>query len=75
MSTTTMYQIRWGHSGTQGWEWSTAREASRYASEVWGEVEATTPDEALLEVERSGVDYGDTYVDGSVIHIIRGEGK
>ena len=43
----TTYRIIWGHSGTQGHEWTTAREASRYAGEHYGDVEADSAEEAV----------------------------
>ncbi len=43
----TSYTIAWGHSGERGWDWRTAFEASRYAAETWGEVEAESPEEAV----------------------------
>jgi len=68
------YTIAWGHSGEQGRHWTTAREASRYAAEEWGTVEAESPEAAVeivrAEIEAQGGTVGDYYVDGRTIHII-----
>jgi len=65
------FRIFWGHSGRRDYEWSTAREASHYASTLWGTVDATSIDEALTMIEREGVDWDDYWHDGeSNIHII-----
>ncbi|MFZ5440438.1 MAG: hypothetical protein ACOZQL_10540 [Myxococcota bacterium] len=67
----TTYEIRWGHSGTQGKEWTTAQEASRYASEVWGEVEATSAEEAVAQVRREAPEIAaDWYERDGQIHVV-----
>ena len=68
----TTYTIAWGHSGTQGKHWTTAREASRYAAEEWGTVEAESPEAAVEIVRAESPDgtVGDWYVDGTTIHIV-----
>lgn len=64
------YTILWGHSGTRGREWTTAREASRYASTVWGTVEAQSPADAIEIVRVETGEVADHYVSGSAIHIV-----
>lgn len=69
------YRIAWGHSGDQGKHWTTAREASRYAAEVWGHVEASTPEEAvkIVRQEIAGSIVGDWWYNGNrTIHIVGG---
>lgn len=70
---TTTYTIAWGHSGRQGREWSTAREASRYVAETWGEVKANTAEDAVRIAQSEDVDVGDWYADGDTIHVIPAE--
>ena len=69
-----MYTILWGHSGEKGRHWTTAREASRYAAEEWGTVEAESPEAAVkivrAEIESQGGEVVDWYSDNNVIHII-----
>jgi hypothetical protein len=66
----TTFKIFWGHSGTQGREWTTAREASRYACELWGEIDAINDIDAIHLVEADGVDVGDWFERDGEIHII-----
>lgn len=68
----TMYTILWGHSGERGKHWETAREASRYAAEEWGTVEAESPEAAVEIVRAESPDgtVGDWYVDDTTIHIV-----
>ena len=63
------YEIAWGHSGSRGHEWNTAREASRYAANTWGTVEAESP-EAAVEVVRADVVVDDWYEQDGVIHVV-----
>lgn len=65
----TRYTIIWGHSGTQGREWSTAREASRYAATVWGRIDAADPADAIAQLARE-LPVGDWHAYGRAIHII-----
>ena len=67
------YQIAWGHSGTQGRHWSTAREAAEYAADTWGEVEADTPEAAVEIVRQEAPEgmVGGWWFDGDkTIHIV-----
>ena len=67
----TTYRIIWGHSGTQGREWTTAREASRYAGEHYGDVEAESAEDAVSIVRDEGADIGDWYeADDGCIHVV-----
>lgn len=69
--TTKTYRILWGHSGTMGREWTTAREASRYAAVEWGTVDAVSPEEAVAMVaEETGTPVADHHTDGDEIHVI-----
>ena len=69
--TTLTYTIAWGHSGTRGQDWDTAREAARYAAETWGAVHATSAAAAVACVEAEmGATVEDWHLDGSVIHIV-----
>jgi len=65
----TTYTILWGHSGERGRHWTTAREASRYAAEEYGTVEAESA-EAAVEIVRAEIEVEDWYADGDLIHII-----
>ena len=68
------YTILWGHSGEQGREWATAREASRYAAEQYGTVEAESAEAAVEivrgEIEAQGGTVVDWYAEGNFIHVI-----
>lgn len=68
------YTILWGHSGKQGRNWTTAREASRYAAEQYGTVEADSAEAAVEivrgEIESQGGKVVDWYAEGSFIHVI-----
>jgi len=68
------YTILWGHSGEHGLHWTTAREASRYAAEEWGTVEAESPEAAVEivrgEIEAQGGEVLDWYAEGNFIHVI-----
>ena len=70
----TTYTILWGHSGERGRHWTTAREASRYAAEEYGTVEAESAEAAVeivrAEIEEQGGTVVDWYADGDLIHII-----
>ena len=71
----TVYPIVWGHSGTQGHEWTTARAASRYAGEYYGDVEADSAEDAVAivrrEIEDQGGTVGDWYeADDGCIHVV-----
>lgn len=70
----TMYTILWGHSGERGKHWETAREASRYAAEQYGTVEAESAEAAVEivrdEIEAQGGTVVDWYADGNFIHVI-----
>lgn len=66
-----VHRILWGHSGTRGREWTTAREASRYAAEVWGETEAEDAEAAArVAAEDVGSELLDWYADGLDVHIV-----
>lgn len=70
------FTIIWGHSGTHGHEWTTAREASQYAGEVWGEVEADTPEAAAqAAATETGEGLIDWWHDDATdrVHVILGE--
>lgn len=66
----TNYTIFWGHSGRQGKDWNTAREASEYAAEVWGEVEAHDAAHAIELARAEGLDVAGWYEEKNVIHVI-----
>ena len=71
------FVIAWGHSGTRGRHWTTAWEASRYAWEEWGEIEAETPSAAVKAMaEEAMIEVADFYLepDRPVIHIVPQEG-
>ena len=62
------WTIIWGHSGGPH---ATAREASRYAANVWGTIEADDPEGAADAVaETVGLAWADYYTDGSAVHIL-----
>ena len=65
------YVILWGHSGEH---WATAREASRYAAEQYGTVEAESAEAAVeivrAEIESQGGKVTDWYAEGRFIHVI-----
>ena len=63
LDTPTTYTILWGHSGTAGQEWTTAREASRYAPCVWGVVDAASPQEAVAHVAAAHAEPSDWWHD------------
>ena len=66
------YTIIWGHSGTQGRNWTSARDASRYAGEQWGTVVAPDGETAIKIAELEGLEVGDWYeeMDSRTIHVV-----
>lgn len=68
------YTILWGHSGERGKHWVTAREASRYAAEPYGTVEAESAEDAVeivrAEIESQGGKVIDWYAEDRFIHVI-----
>lgn len=71
----THYTIMWGHSGTRGQEWTTAREASRYAAETWGEIAAEDAEHAAQQAaEETGATLDDYYESApGIVHVVLAE--
>lgn len=62
------WTIFWGHSGGPH---SNARDASRYAANVWGTIDADDAEEAACAVaEIVGGEWVDYYVSGSHVHVL-----